>query len=594
MSRVLLLGLAVTAVVATTPVAVSALQVQGADEGLVLRRAGALERAGRLEQAAELLSDFLSDAPASPGALFALERVLRPLDRLDEVVPHVESYLAVVPRSSSVRLLHLRMLAETHHTEDLVDAVEAWITAEPTAPEAYLEGAVRLEEHVGREAAIGVLERGAHAVGEDPGVELALGAALARDGDPDGAAAAWDGVVGSDGAGASDVLARLRALDGAGVAAARSLYHRLVTAPTTTSRQRAAVRFALATGDAERALDAASAVTPLLESTARRGFLSDLARTAEEHGAPRVTLWAYRALRAESREGEEARALDVRIASTALAAGDTAAALEAQRRRARALDPGKPERRRVVADLIRLESSEEDPETLATRVEGFRAEFPDAPELDALASEVARTLRSRGHPEVASRMLEGIDGPHSALERAYVLLAEGKTEEGRSALESSLPGLSPSRVTDVLQLTALLEGTAPVTARRVGEIAAVAHAGDPVGAARALSREIAELPPADHSGILAHAARLADLGGDERLAADLRARLVEEHPDTPERPEAALALARFLASRPGGLDEAVATLESLILARPNSPVVPAARRELERLKGRGAGEERRP
>jgi hypothetical protein len=76
-------------------------------------------------------------------------------------------------------------------------------------------------------------------------------------------------------------------------------------------------------------------------------------------------------------------------------------------------------------------------------------------------------------------------------------------------------------------------------------------------------------------------------GGQAALAAEVRARLVAEFPDAPEFGEAALSLARYHARTPRGQDEAIRLLEDLIASRPNAAVVPDARVELERLRGRG-------
>ena len=80
-----------------------------------------------------------------------------------------------------------------------------------------------------------------------------------------------------------------------------------------------------------------------------------------------------------------------------------------------------------------------------------------------------------------------------------------------------------------------------------------------------------------------HAARLATGADASPLAAELRARLVDEHPDAPEAAEASLELARWHATDGEGVGAAVRILETLIVEMPNSAVVPAARRELQRL-----------
>ncbi|MGB1841887.1 MAG: tetratricopeptide repeat protein, partial [Longimicrobiales bacterium] len=69
--------------------------------------------------------------------------------------------------------------------------------------------------------------------------------------------------------------------------------------------------------------------------------------------------------------------------------------------------------------------------------------------------------------------------------------------------------------------------------------------------------------------------------------ADIRAVLITEYPDAPEVAEASLALARYRARTPRGVEEAIRLLEDLIMNRPNAAVVPDARVELQRLRDRG-------
>ena len=97
--------------------------------------------------------------------------------------------------------------------------------------------------------------------------------------------------------------------------------------------------------------------------------------------------------------------------------------------------------------------------------------------------------------------------------------------------------------------------------------------------AQSLGRD--ERPP-----LLAEAARIAQRGDLPGEAALIRERILTEFPDSPEVGEAALALARYRAASSDGVDAAIALLEELIISRPNAAVVPDARVELERLRGR--------
>ena len=83
------------------------------------------------------------------------------------------------------------------------------------------------------------------------------------------------------------------------------------------------------------------------------------------------------------------------------------------------------------------------------------------------------------------------------------------------------------------------------------------------------------------------AARIADEIDQQGEAARLRESLAATFPESSEAPEAILQLARYRAATPTGVPAAIELLEELILARPNSAVVPVARRELERLRASG-------
>ena len=116
-----------------------------------------------------------------------------------------------------------------------------------------------------------------------------------------------------------------------------------------------------------------------------------------------------------------------------------------------------------------------------------------------------------------------------------------------------------------------------IARHREGAAAAFSLAGEAVHA----------LPPEDQPPLLAMAARLADDADRQGEAARLRESLAATFPESSEAPEAILQLARYRAATPTGVPAAVELLEDLILARPNSAVVPVARRELERLRVSG-------
>ena len=557
-------------------------------EGRLLRDAATREARGDLAGAEEVLRALLDEVPTSAGGLFALERVLRARGTLRDVLPLADRYLESDPDAAGARYLKLRVLAELDSMAALDAEAESWMRARPRAAEPYREVARLYAEVFGPERALAVLRRGVEAVADPAGLSPELGDLLVRMERPHEAVAAWSRGVGPGGEGGQQVLRRLRQLEGDRRAMGGALVDALSAEPTTAARKRVAVEAAVDAGLLERARVLAEDVAGALDGEARRAFLEDAAGWAEAARAPDLRLWTYARLREDAGPGAEARALDLRIAEAALAVADTARALEAQERLADALPEGAPERRRVVAELIRLEAGRADAAALRSRLEAFRREFPDAPEIDALAAGVAASLQARGREGEAAEVLAGVSGPRSSLERAYLQLERGDLDLGRQALLAAVGGLPPPAATEVIQLAGLLDRLAPAAARAVAQAAVAAHRGRGAEAAATLEAAAGDLPADDRARVLAHAARLADDAGDAEGAARLRAALVERHPDAPEVAEATLALARWHAGRGGAddLGEAARLLEELILARPNSAVVPAARRELQRVRGR--------
>ncbi len=79
------------------------------------------------------------------------------------------------------------------------------------------------------------------------------------------------------------------------------------------------------------------------------------------------------------------------------------------------------------------------------------------------------------------------------------------------------------------------------------------------------------------AALLSLAAHLVE-GTDAPRALVLRERIRTDHPETPEAPEATVAVARALLATPARRDEALALLDAFLLARPEHPLAPEARR----------------
>jgi tetratricopeptide (TPR) repeat protein len=557
-------------------------------EAALLREAAALESRGDFAGAAGVLRGLLETNPASSGGLFALERVLRAQGEVVSILPTVTAFLAEQPQSSGVRSLELRVLAEADSLDAVRRQAAAWLEADPGEEVPYREVARVYERAFGAPDALELLYRGRAEVGRDDALALEIGDLLAASDDVEGAADEWALAVGRDAAQVATVTRRVMGLtsDDDVQRAGRRVVERLGEADEV-DRRRAGARIALDLGLEDEAMRLSRDVSDDLDGRARTTFLTDVARRARDQELVEVAAWAYDELGGDASSPAERRQFDLRIVDVSLAAGDTAAALEAQRRVAESFSPGSVDRRRATAQVIRLEAARSDPDELRDMVQAFREQFPNAPELDDLAAAVARSLQARGDAAGAAGVLEGVDGPRSSIERAYLLLDRGAVAEGRTALLLALTGLPAAEATSVIQFAGLLGRASPEAQEALAAAGVSAHHGRASEAAAGLADAVGLMLEEERPRMLAEAARMAADGGDARLAAEIRERLVTDHADAPEFAEAALSLARYHARTPRGHEEAIRLLEELIAERPNAAVVPDARLELERLRARG-------
>jgi tetratricopeptide (TPR) repeat protein len=570
------------------PTSLAARQLTEFEQSRVLMEAATLESRGDLDGAEAALRRLLESNPGSSGALFGLERVLRAKGELLELRPLVDAYLAR-NESAEVHGLKLELLVEADSVSVMVADAERWMAADPREP-TFQEVARAYERALGRERALEVLRRGRSVLG---GGALALetGDLLAASGDFRGAGEEWALAVASGGSGMEAVRVRLARMREGRLDAARRVVA-ILGESALAERRRATVALALEQGLAPEALELAERHASGLAGRARATFLNETGILAREAGAADVASWAYGRLADQAANPEERREYDRRIVDVAREAGDVAAALAAQRRILASHRPRSDEWRRAFAEAIELEATAE-PERALESWTSFRADFPEAPELDAVAAAVAASLQARGDLQRAAAVLEGIEGPRSTIERAYLRLDAGDVEGARALLLSAVGGLPPVEATPVIQLVSLLGRLSGAGARALAEAGARERRAGPGEAALRLAERTRELPEADRAPVLAEAARMAERGGREGTAAEMRRRIVEEHPDAPEAAEAALGFARYVAGRGGDVAEAIQILEDLITRRPNAAVVPEARLELERLRNRGAGAGRR-
>lgn len=561
-------------------------RAQTPEETRLLRDASERESQGDFDGAVQVLRRLLQVDPSSSGGLFALERILRARGTIVGLLPAVDTFLAHDPSASGVRYMKLRVLLEVDSLQALQDEAERWFEAEPGSVVPYREVSRVYAKAFGPRRALEVLRRGRSATGDANALGMDMADLLAATGDEEGAVKEWTRAVVADSAQAPTVATRIASLPQGGREAGRNLVDALGRAKGP-GPGRAAAEIAVELGLEQEALNAAREAVKGMSAGDREAFLARVAGRARDRGLSALSAWAYDELGQAATSPGQRRQLDQRLVEASLAGGDTATALEAQRRVVASFTPGSVDRRKATALAIRLEARGADAARLRARIQAFRDEFPDAPELDALAASAAATLMARDDSAGAAAVLEGVDGPRTTLERGWLLLGAGDVAMGRAALLMSLSGLEPSEATPVIQYAGLLGRLSQDGVALLARAGVLAHKGRGVDGARVLDEGADSLPEADRPAVLAEAARMAEGGGADSVAARVRDGLIGGFPEAPEVAEASLALARYRARTPEGRDEAIRLLTELVTTRPNAAVVPDARRELERLRRSG-------
>lgn len=558
----------------------------------LLEEASTLETRGELSAAEDRLRRVLADDPLATGALTSLERVLRGLRELDRVLPAIDAYLERRPTDPRIRSLQLEVLVRLDSVPALEEAAREWIDLAPNEEEPYRQAVVRFGDALGPERALEVLREGRERLERPDFMALAAGDLRLRTGEREEAGREWGRAMLREETGAGGVLRRIDRVPGDARPVVRAALDVIEEGDPPPSVLGGAARLALDGGMVERAIVLAAGAADGLAARARKGYLVDFARRAEHREAVPAAVWAYEWLRDEAETAEEARALDERVAELASGSGDVERAVRARERIARSHPSGSPVRRRALAAMVELEIDGGSLESAREKLADFRAEYPDAGELDRLAALLARRLSEKGDTAEAGDVVEGVSGPRSALERGYLHLEAGDVDRGREELESAVAELEAGEATDVLELLVVLEGAEAEAARLAGRAAALERRGFAGRAVEAVAEGLRDVPVDDRPALLALAARVAEGSGDASKAADLRARIVADFPDAPQYPEAALRLARQRAERADQRESAVEILEELIVSRPGSAVTPDARRELERLRAEIPGRSR--
>jgi hypothetical protein len=551
-----------------------------------LQLADTHERAGDLARAEEVLREIMEANPASLSGLLSLERVLRLSGRLEEVLEPIERLLRLDPGSAIGHQARLRTFSSLDRVPDLERAAAAWIRSNPRNELPYREVARVWRGRGDLRRAAQALEQGRSQIGRPDALALDLGDIYSEMGDRARAIREWERAIGGEGRGLMLVRRRIAALPDGGASVIPGLVDALAKAPSTLARRRAAVELAIDAGLAGRAEAAARAVASELRGPERQSFLIETARQADGARLHALALWAYSELRGAAGPAERTLAIRKRIAELSLAVGDTAAARAAFAELEGEYAQGSIGHREAAAVRIQLGARDGDPETAARELAEFRRLYADAPDLDATAAAVATAYLARGDAPGAERLLAGVRGPRSALARGRAALQRGDVPGARAAFMAAAPHLGGNEQTEVLALATLLGRLSEQSGRLLADALGLSAAGEAGDAVALLTRE-SELSPGDErAALLDFAAGLADRHGLKSEGEKLRRTLVTDYATSLQAPAALLGLARSLAAREPRSEEAALLLEKLILDHPRSALVPQARRELDRIRGR--------
>src|SRR5690606_2510651 len=495
-----------------------------------LREATRLETAGDLEGATVVLAAILRESPQNLSALLAYERVLGMQGRLAELLPAIAEVLKQDPGSAIAHQRRVRALSALDRVDELESAAQEWIAVAPEVETPYREVSRVWRTRGDLLRAANVLEEGRRRIDREDALALELGDVYAAAGDVNGAVREWDRAIGPDGHGFLLVQRRVQMLPNGGATLLPQLVDALAKLPSSIPRRKAAAQLAMEAGLAESAERIARGVLAELQGPERGAYVVEVARRADGNGLTRLAFFAYGQML--EYEGTETQMLAVRnrYAELALALGDTGTAASVYRDLEAAFAPDSPQRRQALSVRIALSARNGEPEAGLLELEEFRAEFPNAPELDEAAAAVANGFLDAGDVQGAERAIGGISGPHSGLARGRIYLRRGETERARAELLEAAPLLHGRDATEAIALATLLGRLSAEGGKLLARAMAGLAEGDPDRAARLLLEESAGLSAEERPAVLEFAAGLADRAALTDRAEQIRREIVTEYP----------------------------------------------------------------
>jgi len=542
-----------------------------------------LEQQGFLGGAAAFYAAALRAEPNNPIAMLGLERVSQQTGWRDSAVAYAERAIALDSTDNTARGVEVRQLRALGRDSLAAAALARWRAADPRDPLPYREWA-QLSLAAGRlDEARAAVERAREQFHGAAVLAPEMARVLVAEGEWRRAAGEWRAAVTAEPqvAGAAAFGLRPAPLE------ARDDILATLTAPGTGAGpgRRLAADLLLGWDEAARAWVLLRSELPPpgpLEMDVLRAF-ADRARTLEGAAAQRAAAEAYELLAGIEPPGA-AVATRVESARAYAAAGDAAAARRLLRPLAADPSADPAGRSAAIAVMIELAVRAGDPGGAARQLASDSAALTGSTR-EALGRRIAFGWLRLGEVDSAGASIAA-DSSLDGLEvRGWIEVCRGNLAAGREALATAgAAGGESAAAAERAATVALLDAVGRDTLPALGAALLLAVRGDSAAAARALVPVARRVGGAGEPALLAWAARFATAGGDAAGAEALWREVAERFPTSSVAPASELALARALERR-GDLRGAQAQLEAMILAHPQSALVPQARRELDRVRG---------
>ncbi len=546
-----------------------------------LVRAFNLERRGDYDAAGKAYREILSSTPDDVAALLGLERVLTNQNRVAELVPAVQAALATDPRASAIYSLGIRAWSAAGQPDSVEKVVDRWVAIQPNDESPYREWALQALARRDRQEARRILMLAREKLHRPTALAGEMAQLSMAELDYPGAVREWAAAVRAF---PGYRAAAINALAVVPVRVRGQVIDELTAGSEPAGPQIAAVlqarwgspmaAWALLDGSLparpEQALDVLGALRDAVS-----GLAGSDARRAEGH-----------VLEAMADRSPPGRAASLRLeAARAYAAGGDS---ESARRELGQAGAAVADSQQLAAEagvtLVRVLLDEGKVRDAAQELARYRNALPGGI-VQELSRQVATAWVAKGELDRADSLVAQDSTVEGLALRGRLFLYRGELGEARKALQSAGPYAGTrDEVTSRTTILALLQSLESDHDPALGQAFLTLARGDTMSAVNAFTSVGGRLPAGSGGAeVTLLAGRLAAASGHGDRAEPLLRRAAAADSSS-AAPAAMFELARVLVGLQRA-SEAVPVLESLILNRPESAVVPQARRLLDELRG---------